>query len=263
MTNPLLSASSVVGGAAAAANQPPAFRATGRGLQNDSPRFFANSSNANGIFTNLSANPSQYDLYKLYAFVHEVETGWSLSGNYGQGNFAKTFYPQNLQQDDISVIGQCPSQFEYDKLVSFVEHSHRTILSSQLESSKSWIDFKLLPHTDPPIRQPLQAGQTRRKIHHGMHYGVVITTVEAGHERFNHQPLFRLTCKVLNDYVQPQYEVDGAIYNSLVSDYIKTFGDTYTPAPGDATTEPPNTTTTTIAAVTPSGLQNKIQGQNL
>jgi hypothetical protein len=169
-------------------------------------------------------------------FVTGVETGWSLSGSTSQAVYHRTFYPKNLSQNQLSITVAMPNQSEYDKAVAFVQYHQRSVLTSAMnEGAFGTLDFKLLPATIPHVRVPLKKNQKRRYLHRGMHYGVVVSDIEAGHERFNHFPVLSLTCTVISDFISPNITVQDDLYRNLLRNYMQTFGTIYSASTQPAT----------------------------
>lgn len=218
-------------------NQPPAFTATGKGYFNKLPNFPARAGNANGIFTNLGKETGQQN-HIMYAFVTSVQTGWQVAGSYGQSPAARTFYPTNLSQSELAITGIVANQYEYDRLVEFVQVHHNTSIdrkaSDQFIGTKS-IDFKLLP-----FRIPIATQQGRTKyyvIHQAMHFKGYITNISAGHERFITAPTWTVTFQIADDMLQKATHLQGEMNRQLYKNYLGLFG-TFYKGPKNLGTQP-------------------------
>lgn len=217
-------------------HQPPPFRATGKGWFNTLPDFPASAKNANGCLLNQGADPTQGTLYKTYLFVNGIETGWQLAGERAQTVTSRSFYPRNLTQDEMSIYGQMANQHEFDRLVEFVLHHQHTILKAD----------DVLDEI-PAVRFTLFRPVAGRTFDHfrALSYQVAVTDIEAGAERFKNAPEFRITCKVLNDYLQTKPEVQDQFSRKI--DYKSIFGDYTNPDPSISGTAPETNASTTNA----------------
>lgn len=209
----------------ASGNHPP-FRATGLGWFNKYPNFAANIANANASLTNRATSRSNDDLYKTWLFVNAVETGWKLAGETGQGQLGRVFYPRNMSQDQLAIEGIVASQFEYDKLVEFVQHHHFSQIRPQGAVAQS-LDGNTYPSVDFALFKP--ANTHTFDGFQPLRYSVVIENIEAGHERFKNFPTYVLTCKVVYDYLGPRYEIQQAIRSRIRRQQI--FGNASNPVP--------------------------------
>lgn len=220
--------------------QPPAFRATGRGLGNKMGNLSATAHNANATIRNLASAAKDPDLRKLYLFVNAIQTGWALAGEHGQGQLGRVFYPRNLTQDEFVVEGIVANNYEYDKVVRFVEHHHHTQFASAVSIAQSLdgndqylgVDFKLFR----PVNSSL-ATFTPFK------YGVLITDMTAGAERFKYAREYQLQCKVTYDYLQSPWHLEQGIKKLITRQTI--FGSAANPAPRTGNESQSNITTAT------------------
>jgi len=168
-------------------------------------------------------------MYKKYIFVHDVQRTFSISGDHGQSVYARTWYPKNFQETEMSIGIQVANQYEYDKLVEFVQNHHRTILAygahndSKIGADDFGVEFML-------FKALMKPGSNDRQVVPPMHLLVVVTDIQAGHERFVNAPTATLTCRVLNDFRQLPVETSAKIYDALYSSYMQTFGTQYKPA---------------------------------
>lgn len=216
---------------APASGQPSPFSPTGKGLQNKYPDFPATAQNANASITNLATSRSNDDLYKLWLFVDAVETGWSLAGEHGQGQLGRVFYPRNMSQDVFSVEGSCANQYEYDRIVHFVEHHHFSQMRPQGAKAQS-LDANNYPSVDFMLFKPPMTS-----TYNGfdpLYFSVVIQSINAGHERFQHFPSFVLTCKVVYDYLEPKYQIQQDITARITRQTV--FGTATSPGAATAST---------------------------
>lgn len=193
--------------------QPPAFRATGKGFANKLPNCPANANNSNGSLTNKATSQKVADLYKMYLFIDAIQTGWALAGDYGQGQFGRVFYPRNLSQDELVIEGTVANNYEYDRLVRFVEHHHNTQFSSQIAVAQSLNGNDQYPGVDFSLYRPVNSSI---RTFTPLKYGVVITDMSAGAQRFQFARTFSLQCKVIYDYLQRPYHLEQGI-NTIIT----------------------------------------------
>lgn len=214
--------------------QTPAFRAQGQGWFNKLPHFPATAANANAAMTNRAAadnSPSR----KIYLFVNSVQTGWSLSGSTGQGAMGRVFYPRNLTQDEFVVEGIVANQYEYDRIVQFVEFHHRTQMLPQTAVPQNLTGDSFYSGVEFLLFKP--QGQHSLDMFKPLRYLTVITDIAAGHERFKNFPIYSLQCKVLYDYLGTNIEVDQQI-NKIVSRQ-QIFGNAANPPASTGKNPPP------------------------
>lgn len=209
---------------------PPPFRATGKGWFNRYPDFAASVKNANASLTNRATSQSNDELYKIYLFVNTIETGWKVSGETGQGPTSRVFYPRNLTQDELVIQGLTASQYEYDKIVQFVEHHHYSQIKPQGLIAQSY-DGNSYPSVDFSLFKP--ANSQTFDAYTPLRYSIVILNIEAGHERFLNYPTYNLTCKVVYDYLGSQYQIQQDITERINRKQV--FGKASNPSPATST----------------------------
>jgi hypothetical protein len=200
-------------GSATGSTQPDAFRAQGKGWFNKLPNYFAHAGNANASMTNKATAQSSKS-YKIYLFINSIATGWAVAGEYGQGPMGRVWYPRNLTQDEIAIEGIVANQYEYDRIVQFVEFHHRTQMLPQIEvppnlngdSTYPGVDFRLFK---PQGGHPLDAFKP-------LAYLGVVTDVQGGHERFKNFLTYSLTFKVTYDFLGVHEEIDQQM-NKLIT----------------------------------------------
>lgn len=207
---------------------PDVFRPTRKGLGVTTPNQPATSQNANAFLRNNGAAPNDpADIRKIYLWVDAITTGWNLSGDLSQVSGSRSFYPKNLTQTPITITGHVANQYEYDRLVRFVERAHFTSLNGGKPFNLNWngfVDFLLyrpsgghsfdyLPDNlsfglGSPVSGLQKATPFMSENGQGggstitgttINLGVVIENIKAGHERFIWAPAFTLQCKVIDD----------------------------------------------------------------
>lgn len=245
--------------------QPPQFEATGRGLNVAYPETgVANSVTHNAFFiANFWDAKAMLDrpwLHKMYLYIESFETSWAVSGSYGQTQKSRTWYPHNLTQNDFTLTGRMINQFEYDKLVEFVAYHQKHMLSAikeivespsadqfnptQVEAVEFYMGLarkpRKIPNADDDPTGRIDFGSdvdisTQRsadlKAQHKfrqapeMNMTLAILDIKAGHERFQFAPAFTLTCKVLNDHLQEDYDTQDRIRETVYDDPVLIFAD--------------------------------------
>lgn len=228
---------------APASGNPSPFKPTGKGFFNQYPDFEATAGNSNAYLQNKATSKSNGYLYKIYLFVDAVETSWTLSGETGQGQLGRVFYPRNMTQGDFTIEGMVANQFEYDKLVHFVEHHHYSQMKPQGGLANS-LDANNYPSVDfmlatPPMSHAFAAFDP-------LYYSIVIKNIAAGHERFLNFPSYTLTCKVVYDYLERPYQIQQPITSTITRQTV--FGDASSPAPATAASTGGGAVTTEGAA---------------
>lgn len=211
-------------------HSPQPFKPTGQGLGVRRPHVHPTEGNANATLYNygVAKNAPVY-LARTRLWVENIESAFKVSGQYGQAHSSKTWYPKNFFQDVLTITGWVPNQYQYDNLVRFVMHSHHTALQSSADNYFNYVDFKLY-----------RPQNTDRSFYHvppgGVHYGLIITDIDAGHERFQFAKQFILTCKVTNDFRDNQKNLYQSIEDKI--DYVQIWGDPSQPTPVTIGTTP-------------------------
>lgn len=224
--------------------QPPAFRATGMGYFNKLPRFPANEKIANGFLKNMAV-PASDPNHKIYLFVDSTETGWQVSGQTTQTQGSRSFYPRNLSQDQLVIQGTVASQYEFDRLAVFVRHSQHSQFSTYAMSVDTTDQHGGYPSTQFALFRPQI--DSALNTHAPLHYGLVVESMEVGHERFKNFPTWQLLCKVTYDYLEDKNDLDQAIgWATSIKDV---FGAAKTPSMSQGK----DTTTTSQASKGSSG----------
>lgn len=212
-------------------HSPQPFKPTGRGLGVKRPHVHPTEGDANATLYNYGvAKNTPIELARIRLWVESISSAYKVSGQYAQTHSSRTWYPKNFYQDVVQIVGWVPNQYQYDNLVRFVMHSQHTALQSSAANYFNYVDFKLY--------RPLNTAHT---IYHvppgGVHYGVIITDIDAGHERFQFAKQFQLTCKVTNDFRQNSQR---DLYQSTADkiDYVQIWGDPSNPVPVTVGTTP-------------------------
>jgi hypothetical protein len=186
------------------------------------PDFPATERNANASLHNRAVfdnNPQ----HKLYLFVDSVSTGWRVAGETTQTHDSRTFYPRNLTQDDVTISGTVANNYEYDRLVRFVEHHQNSILGAEDFRGNYFaaVDFRLFKpaNANTIYHTNSESGEGSGSR---MFYTIAILGISAGAERFKNAPTYTLRCKVLHDHLRGRSELDQAIDRTIT--YKEIFG---------------------------------------
>lgn len=62
---------------------------------------------------------------EIALWVYEIETSFSMDGALVQSVHHREFYPHNFVQPTLTVRGQTPNSFEYNRLSEFIRESHQ------------------------------------------------------------------------------------------------------------------------------------------
>jgi len=199
--------------------QPNTFKAKGKGYFNKLPRFPATEQNANAVLHNR-ATANANEEHKIYLFVDYVSTGWKVAGETTQTHDSRSFYPRNLIQNDVEIRGTVANNYEYDRLVRFVEHHQNSVLSAETFRGNYFpaVEFLLFKPANSSSFYHTSTGASGGK----MFYTIAILGIEAGAERFKNAPTFTLRCKVLHDHLRGKSELDQAIDRKI--NYKEIFG---------------------------------------
>ena len=209
-------------------NNPPPFRATGRGYYNRIPNLVATNKNSNVSLVNLGKDLND-EHRVIYLFCTGIQTGWQVAGSYGQSPRARTFYPMNLSQDEFMIEGIVANQYEYDRVVEFVIAHHQTAVD--VRNPRDSIATSAVMFTSKPYR--VEDGRDRngninyRTISSGIRLDGYITGIQAGHQRFVNAPTYQMSMRIANDYLQKQIQIEGDFNKELVNKYLVSFGQFY------------------------------------
>lgn len=220
----------------------PGFRATGRGYFNAIPNFPATQGNSNLMLFNKN-QPDNGINQKLWVFCTGISTGWSVAGDYGQSAAARTFYPKNLSQDEITIEGVVANQYEYDRLVEFTLISHRDMLDTfdhdtdpnTPEAAPSALEMYLYPYMIDTGQRTKKGEVIWREVYGGLPgagvagtYGSkvsgVISGIDAGHDRFVNAKTFTFNFRVTYDFLSKPVYLKGELNKQLQADYMQSFG---------------------------------------
>jgi hypothetical protein len=215
------------------------FIATGHGYANKHGHLPANERTGNARIENLSAELSgDHPDRKRWLYVTGMQSAWQVQGSTAQARRSRSFYPQHLAQSDLTIVGQCSSQHEYDLLVQFVHRHHKTALGghvmSGIEQSGGHegapIDFQIIPLLNTHTRRgtynedwTIKREEARSASRSGtpkVHVRGYITSIRAGASRFKFQPGFELTIKVTDDLLQDPTEastISGVLFEEYLS----------------------------------------------
>lgn len=232
-----------------ATNQPSfksaqSFVATGRGYYNAVPNFPATTANANGLFQNPNYSP-QHKNYQMPVFVVGISTGWEVTGQYGQAGSGRTFFPNNLNQNPLTIEGIVANQYEYDRLVEFMLLHQQTATqafvndpSSGSGPSSKALTFTLKPYKVDTGRKDNNGQPILRTIYgsipglsaqnggNGSRVRGYIQTVQAGHQRFVNAINYTLSLQISYDYSQ-MAQTQAELYRQLQSQYMGSFNSLY------------------------------------
>jgi hypothetical protein len=68
--------------------------------------------------------------WQIPMWVYEVEASFQLNGESVQSNQKRQFFPRNMVQPTMTVRGQVPNNYQYNRLALFVRDSHYFALNS-------------------------------------------------------------------------------------------------------------------------------------
>lgn len=220
----------------------PSFRATGRGYFNAIPNFPATAGNANLLLHNRGLGEDDRN-HKLWVFCTGISTGWSISGSYGQSAAARTFYPNNLTQEEIVVSGMVANQYEYDRVVEFVVAHHKRALDTFDHDTDpntpgqdtAPLEISLFPYMIDTGKRTRKGEIVWREVYGGLPgAGSVgsngakvqgyVTAIDAGHERFVNAKTFQISVRISYDFMAKPVHLRGELNKQLRTDYMQSFG---------------------------------------
>jgi hypothetical protein len=178
-----------------------------------------NDTNATGVLVNLALTPRD-KWYQMPVWITDIETGYQLGVEVGQGRGGRTIYPHNISQDNILLTGVTPNQEEYDKLVEFCTRHHQTVLEGGPAGFLP-MRLKVFPYVYNTGILNKDGSNRMRVGYEPWLYDVIVANVEAGHERYQYARPYRLELLVANDYLQDQVEVQAEFNDALRKRYIQ------------------------------------------
>ena len=225
----------------------PSFRATARGYFNALPNFPAKAGNANLLLHNRGLADTDRN-HKIWIFCTAISTGWTVSGTYGQSASARTFYPNNLTQQEITFSGVVANQYEYDRIVEFViAHHNRALDTFDRDTDPNTpgqdtapIELSLFPYIIDTGKRNRKGEIIYREVYGGLPgsgqagtYGAkvqgYITSIPAGHDRFINAKTFDLSFRVSYDFMSNPVHLRGELNKQLRANYMQSFGQKYVP----------------------------------
>ena len=227
----------------------PSFRATARGYYNAIPNFPAKSGNANLLLVN-NGLPDNARNANIWIFCTSITTGWVVNGTYGQSASARTFYPNNLSQNQITFSGVVANQYEYDRIVEFTVAHHQQALNTFDQDSDpnnpgkdtAPLTLTLYPYIIDTGKVTGKGETVYREVYGGlpgagspgtggtMVDGYIVSCA-AGHDRFVNAKTFNLSFQVSYDYLTKPVHLTGEMNKQLVTGYMQSFGTHYKPVP--------------------------------
>lgn len=95
-----------------------------------------------------------YDGSRIFLWVNEVEMDYGMGGTTGQSMLVRDWYSHNFIQPVFRISGQCPNQFEHQRLAEFIRWSHVTAINPKIKDGqvKLWL-FSKGKNTKRPIER--------------------------------------------------------------------------------------------------------------
>lgn len=188
--------------------------------------------NRTAVIWNQALLPGD-EWYAQNLWLTKVSTGWKLSGSYGQSRNNRIFYPRNLSQLPITIEGQMPNQYQYDRLVYFVKTSHQMALNQGKGSEQQALTFAL-----PPAMLGLKGhrnvldlkkedgrgyradaawdgNKIVRRYYREIYVDGYILGIKAGHPRWNFAPKFTMDLLVSWDHIDEEVQLAAQLGNLI------------------------------------------------
>jgi hypothetical protein len=76
---------------------------------------------ANAYLEDLDGN-------RVWLWVNDISSDFSMVGSTGQSKKRRTFFPHNFAQPSVNISGQTPNQYQYNRLAEFVRKSQTDVI---------------------------------------------------------------------------------------------------------------------------------------
>jgi hypothetical protein len=208
---------------------PPPFRATGRGYFNKLPNLEATKRTATASLVNIGLDKADKNKV-MYLFVTGIRTGWEVAGTYGQSAGARTFYPRNLTQQDFTIEGVVGNQHQYDRLVEFIIAHHQSatdVKHPRDDVGTTALRFRLHPYRVNTGRKDRAGNTIYQTIYSGLSFDGYILNIRAGHERFMNAPTYQINMRISDDHLQKAVHQTTLLDQQLTDKYLESFGQFY------------------------------------
>lgn len=137
---------------------------------------------------------------KVYLWVYEVQTGFSMSGTRGQSFRTRSFFPRNFVQPSFTVMCQSPNQENYANVIEFMRDAQTDIDSN--------INLAI-------VSRSLYTGYNLKGAHEDNEMEGYIKTIPRTHNRFDYAPNFRFEF-VVERFLAPATWADKPVGNKVL-----------------------------------------------
>lgn len=159
-------------------------------------------------------------------WLNRVATGWNLNGSFGQAQKNRIFYPRNLSQQALTIEGQMPNQYQYDRLVYWVkQHQHDALNHPGAEQQPATflLPQNLLELPGKSLRGYRAdayfdgEGKIVRRYYRAINVDGYVLGIAAGHTRWQFAPRFTMDILISNDYIDEKVELTSEMDKLLHS----------------------------------------------
>jgi hypothetical protein len=131
----------------------------------------------------------EFDENVLRLWIHEVILGFQINGSFAQSSYYREWYPRNMVQPSIRLVGQTANEHQYGEVAEFLRKSQLYALQTA--------DARGGGNT---LAVTIPQGGIQDHFHMGHHFRGHVKRVERRAERFNNRPEFSIEFVVVNAY---------------------------------------------------------------
>jgi hypothetical protein len=180
--------------------------------------------------------PEGYNAYfknqrdeELQLYVTDIELSLTMGGETVQSKNVRQFFPSNLVQPSIEIMGIAPNSYHMNNLSSFVRKSQDLAIFGGQEESNKFVEFRLFNSSIGtsdvdafPYRGNRSNGkQITKGRHRRLHLEGYIQSVQAGARKENHAPEWQITMMIAN-MIQGPWE-DQVVASGTLESWMDIF----------------------------------------
>ena len=88
------------------------------------------------------------DKNRVYMWVNDLRSDFSMAGTYAQSKKRRSFFPHNFVQPSMTISGQTPNQYQYNRIAEFVRKSQREVV----QNDRRVLKFRCIATAEDTVR---------------------------------------------------------------------------------------------------------------
>lgn len=145
-----------------------------------------NGEGANGSNACLEIEGNDSSIQRLYLWVNNVESAFTVSGSVAQSVARRQFFPRDFAQPALMISGQTPNQYEYGRIAEFVRQSHLNVINPSFGGTGLGLVTLTVFTDQKPTKFPMVKGP-----HQNLRIRGYVSSIERATERFVNAPDFK------------------------------------------------------------------------